>query len=77
MEITTNIQDCLPFGSVDFTKSTALSSVCGKVLQLRTCCLVSLVNLTLAKSREYLGNQNQVNRGGGVRAFFVGIPSIS
>ncbi len=51
MELMTNIQDCLPFGSADFTKSTALSSACGKVLQLRTCCLVSLVNSTLAKSR--------------------------
>ncbi len=82
MELTTNIQDCLPFGlrfqlattlfelrrdkttqqagSVDFAKSTALSSACrrsrlvvrgGKVLQLRTCCLVSSVNSTLAKSR--------------------------
>jgi hypothetical protein len=30
-----NIQDCLPFGSADFTGSTALSSACGKVLQLR------------------------------------------
>ena len=37
-------------GSIDFTKSTALSNACrrsrlavrgGKVLQLRTCCLVS------------------------------------
>jgi hypothetical protein len=73
MELTTNIQDCLPFGSVDFTKSTALSSACrrsrfvvrgGKVLQLRTCCLVSpryggiwrSVNSTLAKSRYLLNH---------------------
>jgi hypothetical protein len=28
MELTTNIQDCLPFGSVDFTESTPLSSAC-------------------------------------------------
>jgi hypothetical protein len=42
-------------GSVDFTKSTALSSACGKVLQLRTCCLVSSANSTPAKSRGLFG----------------------
>jgi hypothetical protein len=35
MDYKKNIQDCLPFGGADFTGSTALSSACGKVLQLR------------------------------------------
>jgi hypothetical protein len=35
MKYKKNIQDCLPLGRADFTGSTALSSACGKVLQLR------------------------------------------
>jgi hypothetical protein len=35
MDYKKNIQDCLPFGRADITGSTALSSACGKVLQLR------------------------------------------
>jgi hypothetical protein len=36
IEWRSNIQDCLSFESADFTGSTAFSSACGKVLQLRT-----------------------------------------
>jgi hypothetical protein len=35
VELAPKIQDCLPFGSADFTESTSLSSACGKELQLR------------------------------------------
>ena len=45
------LQDCLPFGSVDFTASTALQGICGSTLQLHTLRLVYAANSTLAKFR--------------------------
>jgi len=44
-------QDCLPFGSADFTESTALVGACGSELQLHADCLVSSANSVLAEFR--------------------------
>jgi len=46
------LQDCLPFGSVDFTASTALQSICGSTLQLYAPRLVYAANSTLAEFRQ-------------------------
>jgi hypothetical protein len=48
------IQDCLPHGSIDFTTSAVLQSICGSTLQLHALRLASAVNSTLAKSRKYV-----------------------
>jgi hypothetical protein len=45
------LQDCLPFGSVDFTASAVLQGICGSTLQLYALPLAYAVNLTLAKFR--------------------------
>ena len=45
------LQDCLPYGSVDFTASAVLQDICGSTLQLHTLRLASAANSTLAKSR--------------------------
>jgi len=47
-ELSIFFQDCLPFGSANFTRPASLSSACGSKLQLCTWCLASLANLTLA-----------------------------
>jgi len=45
------LQDCLPYGSADFTTSAALQGVRGSTLQLHTLRLASAANSTLAKFR--------------------------
>ena len=43
------LQDCLPFGSVDFTASAALQGICGSTLQLHALRLVYAANSTLSR----------------------------
>ena len=45
------LQDCLPYGSVDFTGSAALQGICGSTLQLHALRLAYAANSTLAKFR--------------------------
>jgi len=45
------LQDCLPFGSADFTASAALQGICGSTLQLHALRLAYVANSTLAKFR--------------------------
>ena len=47
------LQDCLPFGSVDFTASAALQGICSSTLQLYALRLAYAANSTLAKFRCY------------------------
>jgi len=47
------LQDCLPFGSTDFTASAALQGICGSALQLYALRLAYAANSTLAKFRLY------------------------
>jgi len=46
-----NIQDCLLFGSADFTASAVLQGIRGSSLQLHTLRLAAAVNSTLAGFR--------------------------
>jgi len=45
------IQNCLPFGSADFTASAALLVICSSTLQLHALRLAYVANSTLAKFR--------------------------
>jgi hypothetical protein len=56
-----NFQKSLPFGSADFTESTALIDTCGRKLQLRADCLVSPANSALATFRYEVKNRSSVS----------------
>ena len=45
------LQNCLPFGSADFTVSAALQVICSSALQLHVLRLAYATNSTLAKFR--------------------------
>jgi len=45
------LQDCLPFGSVDFTASAVLQGICSSTLNLHALRLAYAANPTLAKLR--------------------------
>ena len=51
-------QDCLPFGSDDFTASAVLQGICSSILRLHALRLAYAANSTLAKFRYLLDKRN-------------------